>query len=288
MFHAMEYSSPKRKRLAKWKRSDWDFDEQAKKYQNTTDFQNRYLTNKDTWEEDSGLSEWSPPTSGRSSPWPTSSASATLVVALDCEMVGTGPAGSCSELARCSILDYHGNVLYDRYVQPCHPVTDYRTRWSGIWPHHLLNATTYVQARNEILTILKGKVVVGHSISNDFRALRIPHPHHMVRDIGATHLLRRLAGFPLHRRVSLKTLAGKLLNRHIQVGQMGHCSVEDALAALDLYKLVEGEWEWELQSPLMVDKRPDTFQLISRVFIVLGLLYLFCCCLYVSPVQRRR
>ncbi|XP_057691696.1 apoptosis-enhancing nuclease-like [Corythoichthys intestinalis] len=253
MFHAMECSSPKRKRPAKRKRSDCHFDEQAKKYRNMTDLQNRDLTVKETWEEDSGFSECSPPTSGRSSPCPTSSASAALVVALDCEMVGTGPGGSCSELARCSILDYHGNVIYDRYVQPCNPVTDYRTRWSGIRPHHLLNATTYAQARNDILAILKGKVVVGHSISNDFRALRIPHPRHMVRDTGATHLLRRLAGFPPQRRVSLKTLVGKLLNRHIQVGKMGHCSVEDALAALDLYKLVEGEWEWQLQSPLMDD-----------------------------------
>lgn len=31
-----------------------------------------------------------------------------------------------------------------------------------------------------------------------------------------------------------------------QMGRRGHCSVEDAQAALDLYKLVEGEWEREL------------------------------------------
>lgn len=104
---------------------------------------------RDCWEVDSGFSsEASPPASGRSSP--CLSSCSTTVVALDCEMVGTGPGGRCSELARCSILDYHGNVLYDKYVQPCQRVTDYRTPWSGIRRHHLHNATPFVQAREEV------------------------------------------------------------------------------------------------------------------------------------------
>lgn len=104
---------------------------------------------RDSWEVDSGFSsEASPPASGRSSP--CLSSCTTTVVALDCEMVGTGPGGRCSELARCSILDYHGNVLYDKYVRPRQPVTDYRTRWSGIRSHHLHNATPFTQAREEV------------------------------------------------------------------------------------------------------------------------------------------
>ncbi|CAI5665563.1 unnamed protein product [Oreochromis niloticus] len=209
----------------------------------------------DRWEMDSGFSsEASPPASGRSSP--CFSSCPTTVVALDCEMVGTGPGGRCSELARCSILDYHGNVLYDKYVKPCQPVTDFRTRWSGIQRHHLLNATPFVQAREEILSILEGKVVVGHSIYNDFEALDMLHPCHMVRDTSTTRLLSRLAGFPSKCCPSLRTLANKLLNRSIQVGKRGHCSVEDAQAALDLYKLVEGEWEQEMQDKLRDDDAP--------------------------------
>lgn len=204
---------------------------------------------RDSWEVDSGFSsEASPPASGRSSPYLGSCT--TMAVALDCEMVGTGPGGRCSELARCSILDYHGNILYDKYVQPCQPVTDYRTRWSGIRRHHLHDATPFAQAREEVLSILEGKVVIGHSIYNDFEALDVLHPGHMVRDTSTTRLLSRLAGFPRERCPSLKILACKLLNRRIQAGRRGHCSVEDAQAALDLYKLVEGEWEQELQNKL--------------------------------------
>lgn len=207
---------------------------------------------RDSWEVDSGFSsEASPPASGRGSP--CLSSCPTLVVALDCEMVGTGPGGHCSELARCSILDYHGNLLYDKYVRPCQPVTDYRTPWSGIRRHHMYNAVPFAQAREEIISILEGKVVVGHSIYNDFEALDMLHPGHMVRDTCTTRHLSCLAGFPGQRCPSLKILASKLLNRRIQVGRRGHCSVEDALAALDLYKLVEGEWEQELQTKLRDD-----------------------------------
>uniref|UniRef100_A0A3Q0S0S6 Interferon stimulated exonuclease gene n=1 Tax=Amphilophus citrinellus TaxID=61819 RepID=A0A3Q0S0S6_AMPCI len=221
----------------------------------TADHHSVIMALADRWEVDSGFSsEASLPPSGRSSP--CLSSCLTTVVALDCEMVGTGPGGRCSELARCSILDYHGNVLYDKYVKPCQPVTDYRTRWSGIQRRHLHNATPFTQAREEILSILEGKVVVGHSIYNDFEVLDMLHPCHMVRDTSTTRLLSRLAGFPSKCYPSLKTLANKLLNRTIQVGKRGHCSVEDAQAALDLYKLVEGEWEQEVQNKLRDDDAP--------------------------------
>ncbi|KAM4572861.1 apoptosis-enhancing nuclease [Odontesthes bonariensis] len=210
---------------------------------------------RDSWEVDSGFcSEASPPASGRSSP--CLGMCPTLVVALDCEMVGTGPGARCSELARCSILDYHGNILYDKYIRPCQPVTDFRTRWSGIQRHHLHNAMPFTQAREEIFSILEGKVVVGHSIYNDFEVLDMLHPGHMVRDTSTTCLLSRLAGFPRERCLSLKILASKLLNRKIQAGRRGHSSVEDAQAALDLYKLVEGEWEQDVQSRLRDDDAP--------------------------------
>ncbi|CAL8263223.1 unnamed protein product [Merluccius merluccius] len=215
------------------------------------------------WDSDSGFSsEASPPASGRSSPSLCPSlgllVSPGLLVSLDCEMVGTGPRGRYSELARCSILDYGGNVLYDKYICPCQPVTDYRTRWSGIRRHHLQNAMPFAEAREEILCMLEGKVIVGHSLDNDFKALDMFHPCHMVRDVGSSRHVRKLAGFPNNRCLSLKILANKLLDRSIQTGRKGHCSVEDALAALDVYKLVENDMERELWNRMSkVDKLPQ-------------------------------
>ncbi|GAB5583842.1 apoptosis-enhancing nuclease [Prionailurus iriomotensis] len=172
------------------------------------------------------------------------------MVAIDCEMVGTGPKGHVSSLARCSIVSYHGDVLYDEYVlPPCH-IVDYRTRWSGIRKQHMVNATPFKVARSQILKILAGKIVVGHAIHNDFKALQYSHPKSLTRDTSHIPPLNRKAECPENATVSLKCLTKKLLNRDIQVGKSGHSSVEDAQATMELYKLVEVEWEQHLaQNP---------------------------------------
>ena len=47
-------------------------------------------------------------------------------------MVGVGPNGSESSLARVSLVNYHGAVILDEYVRQRERVTDYRTFVSGI------------------------------------------------------------------------------------------------------------------------------------------------------------
>uniref|UniRef100_UPI00398E9D0F interferon-stimulated 20 kDa exonuclease-like 2 n=1 Tax=Pristiophorus japonicus TaxID=55135 RepID=UPI00398E9D0F len=147
-------------------------------------------------------------------------------VALDCEMVGTGPGGRRSELARCSVVGYEGDLVYDRFVLPPNPITDFRTRWSGVRRHHMRNATPFKLAQKEILKVLCGKVVVGHAVHNDFKALNYFHPQSMTRDTSKIPLLNRKAGFPEKESVSLKRLTKQLLHRDIQVGQPypGACS----------------------------------------------------------------
>ncbi|XP_028649822.1 interferon-stimulated 20 kDa exonuclease-like 2 [Erpetoichthys calabaricus] len=169
-------------------------------------------------------------------------------LAMDCEMVGTGPKGRHSELARCSIVGYHGDIMYDKYIMPANPVTDYRTRWSGITKHHLRNAVPFKEAQKEILKILSGKVVIGHAVHNDFKALNYFHPPALTRDTSRIPLLNVKAGISGVETASLKRLTKLLLNKDIQVGQSGHSSVEDAKATMDLYKIVELEWERILAS----------------------------------------
>ncbi|MBN3308913.1 AEN nuclease, partial [Amia calva] len=218
----------------------------------------------DKWEGDSGFSsEASPTASGRSSPCASPCFGPSKLVALDCEMVGTGPKGRCSEVARCSIVGYYGDVLYDKYIQPLQPVTNYRTRWSGIRRHHLLHAIPFKEAQREILKMLKGKIVVGHALHNDFWTLSYFHPRHMTRDTSHQPLLRQRASLPTKDNVSLKNLAKKLLKRDIQVGRAGHSSVEDAMAAMDLYRLVEAEWELQNQAKLSVTDLTPTPEPIS-------------------------
>ncbi|KAM4826177.1 apoptosis-enhancing nuclease-like [Thomomys bottae] len=164
-------------------------------------------------------------------------------VAIDCEMVGTGPRGRVSELARCSVVSYHGDVLYDKYVRPEMPITDYRTRWSGITRQHMHKAIPFRTAQKEIVKLLKGKVVVGHALHNDFQALKYVHPRSHTRDTTRVPSLLDQSRVPTRAHVSLKDLALHLLNKKIQVGRHGHSSVEDAATAMELYRLVEVRWE---------------------------------------------
>ncbi|XP_074509028.1 interferon-stimulated 20 kDa exonuclease-like 2 [Sebastes fasciatus] len=167
----------------------------------------------------------------------------TKYLAIDCEMVGTGPKGSISQLGRCSLVSYEGDVVYDKFINPSVPVTDYRTRWSGIRHCNLVNATPYSEARKEILRLLMGKVVVGHAVHNDFKVLGYSHPGVLTRDTSRIPLLNLKAGFALNECASLKRLTKAIFNRDIQTGRKGHSSVEDARATMELYKVVEEEWE---------------------------------------------
>ncbi|XP_029929127.1 interferon-stimulated 20 kDa exonuclease-like 2 [Myripristis murdjan] len=172
----------------------------------------------------------------------------TKYLAIDCEMVGTGPKGSISQLARCSIVSYDGDVVYDKFIKPSVPVTDYRTRWSGIRQSDLAKATPFTDARKEILKMLMGKVVIGHAVHNDFKVLGYCHPAALTRDTSRIPLLNAKAGFCEREVASLKRLTKAIFNRDIQTGKRGHSSVEDAKATMELYKVVEAEWERKLVS----------------------------------------
>ena len=98
-----------------------------------------------------------------------SSAKASQYVALDCEMVGVGPDSSRSVLARISIVNYFGSVLYDEYVRPVERITDFRTKLTGITPTHLRDAKPLTDVLFEVDAIIKDKVIIGHGLENDFK-----------------------------------------------------------------------------------------------------------------------
>ena len=54
-----------------------------------------------------------------------------------CKFVGCGPGGLTNVIARVCIVNHDGVVLYNKYVQPTEPVTNFRTSTSGILPSNL-------------------------------------------------------------------------------------------------------------------------------------------------------
>ncbi|KAL6058719.1 3'-5' exonuclease, variant 2 [Balamuthia mandrillaris] len=93
----------------------------------------------------------------------------TQVLALDCEMVGVGVTGEESMLGRVCIVNSHGNIVYDKFVKPQEKVVDYRTKWSGIRKKDLAKAVPFKVVQKEVAKMLKDRIVVGHSLENDFK-----------------------------------------------------------------------------------------------------------------------
>ncbi|ETV78577.1 hypothetical protein H257_08077 [Aphanomyces astaci] len=170
-----------------------------------------------------------------------------LIVAMDCEMVGVGVGGTRSVLARCSIVDFNGDVVYDEHVKPLEKVTDYRTHVSGIRSKSFRNAISFAQCQVDVGAILKDKILVGHAVRNDLQALMLTHPKPMLRDTTKyrPYMRRRVNGTKLLPK-ALRHLALEVLDKTIQAGE--HDSVIDARTTLELYKKAMVPWEKALKA----------------------------------------
>jgi RNA exonuclease 4 len=103
----------------------------------------------------------------------------TKALALDCEMVGEGPKGEEGIIeAGVSIVNQYGKCVYDKYVKPTEPVTDYGTAVSGIQPENLKQGAEFEVMEKEMAEMLNGKILVGHALHNDLKVLFLDHHQH--------------------------------------------------------------------------------------------------------------
>lgn len=167
-------------------------------------------------------------------------------VAMDCEMVGVGPNGRRSALARVSIVDWDLQVILDTYVQVMDRVTDYRTHVSGIRKKHLKgpNAMNFRKCRQTVVELLQNKILIGHGLENDFDALRLNHPNDQVRDTSLYRPLQRLDSGRWRPRKLRELVQNYLGADDFQLGE--HDSVHDAKAVMELYHIFYHEWERSL------------------------------------------
>ncbi|XP_024888782.1 uncharacterized protein LOC112465460 isoform X2 [Temnothorax curvispinosus] len=160
------------------------------------------------------------------------------VYAMDCEMCYTRRG---LELARVTLVNLYGQIVYDTLVKPSSEVIDYNTKFSGITEEDLLNVTkTLREVQNDLLKFIHAEtILMGHGLANDLRALRMIHTNVVDTSVMFPHYL----GLPY--RNGLKTLARRVLNRKIQ--EETHNSIEDARVVMDLvFRKAQYEWQGTL------------------------------------------
>ena len=97
--------------------------------------------------------------------------------------------GSQSSLARVSLVNYHGAVILDEYVQQRERVVDYRTAWSGITALNMINGMSLVvwikfsidfnsslakpfeEVQKKVNDLLDGRILIGHAVHHDLKVL---------------------------------------------------------------------------------------------------------------------
>ncbi|SZF04801.1 unnamed protein product [Blumeria hordei] len=156
---------------------------------------------------------------------------------IDCEMVGVG-SNSRSVLARVSIVNFHGILLYDSYVKPNEYVTDWRTKVSGISSREMIAARSFNVVQQEVATLLKNRIIVGHSVHNDLAVMQLTHSKHNIRDTSKFTVFRKYTN---GRTPSLKLLAREILGLEIQTGS--HSSIEDARATMLIFRRYKNEFD---------------------------------------------
>ncbi|KAF4952674.1 hypothetical protein FGADI_6564 [Fusarium gaditjirri] len=152
-------------------------------------------------------------------------------IAIDCEMVGVGPGGHESALARVSIVDFHGVQIYDSYVKPKEKVTNWRTAVSGIDQKKMRFAREFEEVQAGVDKLLQGRILIGHDLKHDLEALILSHPGKDIRDTA------KFPGFKKYgngRKPALRVLAQNILGIEIQGG--AHSSIEDARATMLLFR----------------------------------------------------
>ncbi|XP_055350508.1 LOW QUALITY PROTEIN: uncharacterized protein LOC129597091 [Paramacrobiotus metropolitanus] len=152
--------------------------------------------------------------------------------AVDCEMCMT--SAQKSELTRISIVNERLQIIYDTYVKPYNPITNYLTRYSGITKAILDPVKTRLpQVQDAIRKILPSDAILcGQSLNGDLSALEMTHPY-----VIDTSVIYNLKGNP-RAKTSLKNLSQIFLSKSIQESEKkGHDSVEDSRTTMELVLL---------------------------------------------------
>ena len=147
------------------------------------------------------------------------------IIAIDAEMIETSVG---VELARVSATDIKGKTILNQLFKPVGTIVDLRTPFSGITEDMLVDvdvpSTDGVRILSQIAD--KNTIIIGHSLENDLRALKLIH----YRCIDTAILYKENK-----RKPALALIYQKHIGKPFRTdADKGHDSAEDARAAAEL------------------------------------------------------
>ncbi|CAA0828510.1 Exonuclease family protein [Striga hermonthica] len=171
------------------------------------------------------------------------------VISLACKKVGGGTDGSLDLCARVCLIDEHEKIIFQAYIKPPLPVTNYRYETTGIRPEFLRDAMPLRQVARKIQDYLcngepiwqirsrggKARILVGHGLDHDLKCLEVEYPDIMIRDIAKYPPLMKTSKLSN----SLKYLTKAYLGYDIQTSIQD--PYEDCVAAMRLYKKMRSQ-----------------------------------------------
>ncbi|KAM2671895.1 hypothetical protein EV1_007660 [Malus domestica] len=185
----------------------------------------------------------------------------TQVVALACKMVGGGSDGSLDLCAKVCLTDEYDNIIFQSYVMPLIPVTNYRYETTGIRPEYLRDAIPLRQVQKKIQDFLRNgepmwkirlrsgraRILVGHGLDHDLDSLQVEYPQVMIRDTAKYPPLMKSSKLSN----SLKYLTQAYLGYDIQTGIQD--PYEDCVATMKIYKRMRSQVHKVEAHPLASD-----------------------------------
>ncbi|KAF7129026.1 hypothetical protein RHSIM_Rhsim10G0022100 [Rhododendron simsii] len=183
------------------------------------------------------------------------------VVALACKMVGGGSDGSLDLCARVCLTDECENIIFQAYVKPLLPVTNYRYETTGIRPEFLRDAMPVRQVSRKIQDFLcngepiwkirskggRARILVGHGLDHDLKCLDMEYPAIIIRDTADYPPLMKTSKLSN----SLKYLTKAYLGYDIQNGIQD--PYEDCVATMRLYMRMRSQNHEVEDYPLATD-----------------------------------
>ncbi len=160
---------------------------------------------------------------------------ATSIIAIDCEMVIC--EDEQSHLARLSVVNFNRHVLFDEIIKPALKVKNYLTSVTNLDSFKIHHARSLKDYEPQLKKLFSNRLVVGHTLDKDIEVLMKSG-----LDLKANKI-RDIAIFPYFMKGKFKVALKELSEKFLQIKIQGAChsSVEDARAALELYKLYKKE-----------------------------------------------